>query len=262
MQKRKILFFDIDGTLLSEKTHTIPSSAIQALEKVKKQGHLIFINTGRPISTIDQCIQDLPIDGYICGCGTYITYHDQVLYHHTLKSERCYEIAHLIKENKIDGVLESYDGVYFNQNIKNNDLKEMKERYLQRNFPVYDMNHPYLQFDKFAVWFDHNIDDFRKNILQDFDIIERSHEMLEIVPQGHSKATGIQFLVDYFHSHLDDCYVFGDSYNDESMLRYVKHSIVMANGDQAMKDIAYFITKDIEEGGLAYALNHFHLTGE
>ena len=59
MKDRKLLFFDIDGTLLSEKTHTVPQSAKEALKKAKENGHLIFINTGRPISTIDQEIHDL-----------------------------------------------------------------------------------------------------------------------------------------------------------------------------------------------------------
>ena len=204
MKDRKLLFFDIDGTLLSEKTHTVPQSAKEALKKAKENGHLIFINTGRPISTIDQEIHNLNPDGYICGCGTYITYHDQVIYHHQLSKERCKEIA-------------------------------------------------------FTIWFDHDIQAFRDNISQDFDIIERSEEMWEIVPKNHSKATGIQTVADDFKSDLDHCYVFGDSFNDESMLRYVKHSIVMANGVQAMKDIAYFVTKDIEDDGIAYALEKLDL---
>ena len=33
MKDRKLLFFDIDGTLLSEKTHTVPQSAKEALKK-------------------------------------------------------------------------------------------------------------------------------------------------------------------------------------------------------------------------------------
>lgn len=106
MKDRKLLFFDIDGTLLSEKTHTVPQSAKEALKKAKENGHLIFINTGRPISTIDQEIHDLNPDGYICGCGTYITYHDKVIYHHQLSKERCKEIASLIKKYEIDAVLE------------------------------------------------------------------------------------------------------------------------------------------------------------
>ena len=181
------------------------------------------------------------------------------MYHHQLSKERCKEIASLIKKYEIDAVLESKDHVYFNENIKNPFVREIKERYTNNGFNVSSSTDPNLSFDKFTIWFDHDISEFRKNILKDFDIIERSEEMLEIVPKGHSKATGIQTVADDFKSDLDHCYVFGDSFNDESMLRYVKHSIVMANGVQAMKDIAYFVTKDIEDDGIAYALEKLEL---
>ena len=72
MENRKILFFDIDGTLLSHRTLTIPESAKRAVRKAKENGHLIFINTGRTISVINKEIKDLGFDGYICGCGSYI----------------------------------------------------------------------------------------------------------------------------------------------------------------------------------------------
>ncbi len=38
----KIMFFDIDGTLLSEKTHSIPESTITALKKAKENGILFL----------------------------------------------------------------------------------------------------------------------------------------------------------------------------------------------------------------------------
>ena len=44
----KALFFDIDGTLVSFKTHHIPVSTIEALETAKAKGIQIFISTGRP----------------------------------------------------------------------------------------------------------------------------------------------------------------------------------------------------------------------
>ena len=119
MKDRKLLFFDIDGTLLSEKTHTVPQSA-------------------KPISTIDQEIHDLTPDGYICGCGTYITYHDQVIYHHQLSKERCKEIASLIKKYEIDAVLESKDNVYFNTHIKNSFVQGIQQVKIQI-FPLINL---------------------------------------------------------------------------------------------------------------------------
>ena len=78
--KKAALFFDIDGTILSEETKEIPKSAIEALLEVKKKGHLLFINTGRTMCSIPAELKQFAFDGYLCGCGTYLTYHDEVLF--------------------------------------------------------------------------------------------------------------------------------------------------------------------------------------
>ena len=54
MNKMKALFFDIDGTLLSEKTRQIPESAKEALKEARRRGHLVFINTGRVYCHLSQ----------------------------------------------------------------------------------------------------------------------------------------------------------------------------------------------------------------
>lgn len=68
----KALFFDIDGTLVSFKTHTIPDSTIQALTAAKSKGIEIYISTGRPYPLINNisAIEHL-IDGYITANGAY-----------------------------------------------------------------------------------------------------------------------------------------------------------------------------------------------
>lgn len=45
----KALFFDIDGTLVSFKTHEIPQSTIDAIVRAHQKGIQIFISTGRPL---------------------------------------------------------------------------------------------------------------------------------------------------------------------------------------------------------------------
>lgn len=260
MNTRKIMFFDIDGTLLSEKTATIPKSTIIALQKAKEKGHLLFINTGRPISTIDQCVKDLQPDGYVCGCGTYIQYKGNVLFSKTLSKKRCLEIIKEVKANNIDAVLEGKKAVYFDNAIRHPFPANIKEVYIKNGFKVLSFEEPTITFDKFAIWFDEqsNIEAFKNSIL-DFEYIVRGPDFGEIVPLGHSKATGIQFLLDYFNMDKEDCYVFGDSMNDESMLTYVKHAIVMGNGEPALFEHAYYVTKDIEEDGIYHALKHLQL---
>ena len=77
--QHQLLFFDIDGTLLSNATHQIPESALSAIAAAQKNGHLVFINTGRTIRTMPSFLKTLGFDGYLCGCGTRIVYHDEIL---------------------------------------------------------------------------------------------------------------------------------------------------------------------------------------
>lgn len=260
MRNRKILFFDIDGTLLIEDTQSVPESTKLALQKAKENGHLVFINTGRPYATIDTVIKDLHPDGYVCGCGTYISYHNQILYTKTLSKERCKQIVALLKETGVEGLLEGQDAVFFDSSIRHPFLQFVKNRYQNAGFNVRDISEDTVIFDKFAVWFDEfaNIDIFKENI-PDFTYIVRGKDFGEIVPKECSKATGIQFLSSYFDTKLDNCYVFGDSSNDESMLSYVKHSIVMGNGDPYLFKYAHYVTKPVDKDGIKHALEYLQL---
>ena len=52
MDNISALFFDIDGTLVSFKTHQIPRSTVEAIAKAKENGVGIYISTGRPLQII------------------------------------------------------------------------------------------------------------------------------------------------------------------------------------------------------------------
>ncbi len=66
----KAAFFDIDGTLVSFKTHSIPESAKQAIAELKRKGIKTFIATGRPLFAINN-LEDLEFDGFITLNGAY-----------------------------------------------------------------------------------------------------------------------------------------------------------------------------------------------
>ena len=56
----KALFFDIDGTLVSMNTHTIPTSAVESIAQAKRKGVKVFIATGRPYAIINNIDSILP----------------------------------------------------------------------------------------------------------------------------------------------------------------------------------------------------------
>lgn len=64
----KAIFFDIDGTLVSFKTHEVPLSAKNAIHEVRKRGIKVFIATGRPLPFINN-LEGVEYDGIMSVTG-------------------------------------------------------------------------------------------------------------------------------------------------------------------------------------------------
>ena len=65
----KALFFDIDGTLVSFATHTVPESTLQAIHQARLNGVKVFICTGRPLQFVNN-LQGVEYDGMVCATGS------------------------------------------------------------------------------------------------------------------------------------------------------------------------------------------------
>jgi len=260
--EKKIIFFDIDGTLFHEQKHIIPESTIQAMKKAQDNGHLCVINTGRTLSIIENTLKEFPFDAYICGCGTYIEYHNKTIFHTELDEKLRKEIIQKVFECHVDAVLEGRHNVYFKENGFDNEVADFKQRYINQGFPVHDYNQDsVVVFDKLAVWYDSrsDIDTFKQFLTPYFDIIQRADNFIEIVPIGYSKASGIQMLADYLNISIDHTISIGDSTNDLPMLTYTKESVAMGNSNPILFDKVTYITDDIDHDGIYNALKHFEI---
>ncbi|MBS6194929.1 MAG: HAD family phosphatase [Clostridiales bacterium] len=258
---KKALFFDIDGTLLSEVTGQVPESAIESLKKAHKQGHLTFINTGRTICSIPAELKSLPFSGFICGCGTYITYGDEVIFSRSIPHERGREIIRTIQECNGDMVLEGQEDCYFSLRRSRFDALEMTRRYFEPmglGIETYVENDNF-DFDKFVIYVDDKTDQktLFSRLEKDLSIMDRKNGFYELVPKEYSKASAIGYVLDYFSVDLDDAYVFGDSSNDLSMFAYVPHAVAMGNHDEVLDPYTEFVTKTVEDDGIAYAMKHY-----
>lgn len=258
-----MIFFDIDGTIITENTHVIPKGTIKAIKKARKNGHLVFINTGRTFFNVTENIRNIGFDGYICGCGTYIYYNGTPLLAKSIPHETCAQIIKKLRECNIDAIFEEVNNVFFDQTKPaTGELAEIKDQFRKQMFDVSkSWDDPDIVFDKFVTWVNKNSDfeTFYSYITKDFDYIDRGNNLGEIVPKGYSKATGIKFLQEYFNIPLEDCYAIGDSSNDLPMLQYVPHSIAMGNSTPLLFNLVSFVTRDIEDNGIEHALLHYNI---
>lgn len=265
--KRKIAFFDIDGTLTSEIDGQIPQNTKNAISKARENGHLMFINTGRCMQNVEKRFRDIGFDGYVCGCGTniYCSKNNQLT--EILSVEQPHEIVMKILNHArnfpLDLLFESKKEVRFDTKrplITPGGIRQYNS-FIKRN---YDMSHDPesedFTCDKFVIWFNdiNDLDSFTKVSDQYFTCIDRGGNFREFVPHGYSKATGIQYILDYYELTLDSAYALGDSNNDLSMLTYVKHSIAMGNASpNSLFDQVSYVTSNASQNGIEQALKHF-----
>ncbi len=259
--ERKIIFFDIDGTILSHRNYTISASTKSAIRKAKEKGHLTFVNTGRTFSEIDEEVKSVGFDGYVCGCGTCIYHDSSIIFHTKLESDIRKNIIRDLERLNINAVMEGNHAIYFNRQLVNPKLQHLYDMYKNLGFNVRTYDDPDMVFDKFCIWIDlksdvHAFCDIYKDQL---DFISRENLFLEVIPKGYSKATGIKYLLSHLNLPHESTYAFGDSANDLTMLNYVKHSIGMGNSEEEIKKIVTYITKDVDDDGIAHALKHFNI---
>lgn len=260
---RKVLFFDVDGTLLSEKTHTMPESAVQAISESRKKGNLVFINSGRTLSLLGPIRDIVEVDGYLCGCGTCVAAEGQILYHHQIPHERGLEIRRNVLAYDFDGVLEASDGCYFRkERSRFAQLEKIREGLSGTGCisPAGWEEDDY-DYDKLCVMADEASDreGFFESLKPDMEVIDRGNGFYECVPAGHSKATAIQLILEKYNIPLEDAYVFGDSTNDLSMFEYAVNAVLMGHHDKELEPYSTFTTKTVEEDGIAYAMKELDL---
>ena len=263
MSSRKALFFDVDGTLLDEKTRRIPESAVKAVQEARRQGHLAFVNSGRVSRLLDSVRDMIEMDGWLCGCGTYLIAGGRELYARSIPHERGVEIRRLLKQHRIEGMLEGKGGCYLPEAVSWMPAIERSRRLIAAQgalspLPLEDESYDY---DKFCCITDENSDKegFFGNLQADFDIIDRGNNFWECVPKGHSKATAIAAVLKEYGLSLEDAYVFGDSTNDLPMFAYAKNRVLMGKHDRELEVFDSFLTRNVEEDGIAWALKQLGL---
>lgn len=261
---RKAVFFDIDGTIISDDGKSyIPESTKTAIKALRKQGNLSFINTGRTIMNVDEEIRFLGFDGYVCGCGTYILFDNRVILKRTVSQNICEKTVKIIRECDFVPLYERFDGFFSDPLCRMlPEPKALFDKFKNQGKDTSKTTQsPDFGFDKFVAWYDENsrLDAFKKAIDNDFDYIDRGWGFCEIVPKGFSKGNGIKSICEILGIDIKDTYAIGDSLNDAPMLEAAGTAIAMGNSHKDLIMYADFVTKRLEDDGIEYALKHFDL---
>ena len=265
--KKAALFFDVDGTLVDDRTKVVPVSTLRALEQARQNGHLVFINTGRTACNTLDSMKQIPVDGYVCGCGTEIIYQGNVLMHSTLTEKQCKDYIKAIHECRMEGVLEASDDMYFQKNVSRfPEIEDIRERMGKDwGFGIKkSIEDGGFIYDKMFLLSDETSDvvKFIKMVSDGLEVIDRRHGSYECIQKQYTKATGIEFMRKYLGYDMDQIYVFGDSSNDLTMFEYATHTVAMKDHDSILEPYTEYVTDSVMHDGIEKAMKHYHLIAE
>lgn len=259
---KKLIFFDIDGTLSSEVTGEIPESTKKAIAQAKENGHKVFINTGRTYFSIGREFKDMGFDGYICGCGTHIYYHGKKLLNSEIPHDLCVRTGKLLRKNQVPVFYEADRNIFFDFTYPNPWLEMAREMFGTQGRDIEELfADESLTYDKCLIFLkpEQQEGEIKKFLDSNFYGISRGEGIWEVTQREYTKATGIQFMCDYLNADIKDSFAVGDSENDLDMLKAAGTSIAMGNGKKEIMAYCDYVTKPIDQDGIYHALKHFRI---
>ncbi|HAY3538271.1 Cof-type HAD-IIB family hydrolase [Elizabethkingia anophelis] len=253
----KAVFFDIDGTLLSFKTHKVPASTEEAIRILKERGIHVFVSTGRSYNDIGH-IRYLDFDGFITYNGGYcITKEGEVLFKKCINPNDVKALLNYADNNPLSFSLMSEHG-----NFIHDVTPEIAGMYAHLNLPIpplVDMSNTdtenVLQGNIFISSEEEAA--FMAQVMPDSVASRWSPLFADVNPSGQSKQVGIEVFCKHYGIDVSQTMAFGDGGNDITMLKYVALGVAMGNANPEVKEIADYVTDDIDNDGILKALKHF-----
>lgn len=276
---KKAIFLDIDGTLVNHHGK-IPDSAREAIAAARKNGHVIFVCTGRSRAEIPEEIFKMNLDGIIGAAGGYVELEGKAIHEVYIPKEEVTHIVNFFEANHIEFYLEATSQVYaskggkaylmamMNANIaRYPDAKEDLERnmlsfiaYMQDEGDIIREDINKVTFMGAQLSLKEVQEEFKENFVAIPGSYGREGELCgELMLKEVHKATGIEIVLKALGIEQKDTYAYGDSYNDIEMLQYVACGVAMSNGAEALKKVADDITDSPDEDGLYKSFKKYGL---
>lgn len=266
---KKVVFLDVDGTLLDENKE-LPDSAIEAIREMKAAGNLCFLSTGRNLAQIRE-FDFLNLDGAILLNGAAVFLNGEMIINNVLESRQVRQLLEYAEAIGAGVHILTLNNVYSDDNWNRQKISFLKSC-LQLTAEAFEKR---AKEDSPIDWFNNedvykidirfpsietresyrNMVDDSVHMFSDSGYYSRGGSYYaEVNRSDSSKGIAVESLLKILKIDRENAYGFGDSNNDISMLQACGNRVVVENGTQAVKEYADLIADRPENDGIYKAV--------
>lgn len=265
----QLAVIDVDGTLIN-KQGRISEADKKAISQAREKGITVALSTGRVVPACTYLLKELGLDGFHIFCDGALVYNPdtaQTCYSQPLSCEPLLSAIDFVREQSI--YLELYTILDYYVEYENWSAKMHRE--------FFHISPTVTDFKKIALRQDvqkielmvHNTAErsgaefFMSRFEDDFHFsIARAPaypevEFVNVLSPGVSKGQALEKMAAQMGISLRNVIAFGDGSNDLPLFRAAGFGVAMGNARAELKEIADYVTLDVEESGLAAAFSKF-----
>lgn len=273
----KLVALDLDGTLLDSKKH-LSARNRRALEECVEKGIYVVPATGRTVLGIPEELKAMPGIRYAITLNGGVLIDmakNRVIDERKLDCQAALEILEVVS-----GFHVMYDAYIEGMGISESRFYDHLDEYnipeeIQKLVRITRMVVPNIEdhirqsdvpVEKINLYCSSLKDreTIRTLLAERNDIIISSslENNLEINALGATKGQGIRRLADHLGLGIEETMACGDGENDLTMIQMAGIGVAMANGEEALKTLADYVTATNDEDGVAQAIERFALSSE
>ncbi|MBP7952604.1 MAG: HAD family hydrolase [Enterococcus sp.] len=254
---RKLLAFDIDGTILDSNKRPLPST-LEALDALRKAGHFVTLATGRSRFLAESVIRELQFENYILCNGAAGFFNHQQVFKETLDQQALTTLIEVCQARGIDTAIVQLDQ---SKRLSSFDLEKMQDAMTSFGSTASELGE--LAHDdevyQALAYYEKDCDPLFEGQHPAFNFVRWHEKCVDVIPANGSKARTLLALAERLGIDRADIIGFGDGLNDREMLRESGIGVAMGNASLLVQQEADLVTKDHNHDGIWHALKELHL---
>ncbi|MCL7748295.1 Cof-type HAD-IIB family hydrolase [Halalkalibacter alkaliphilus] len=261
MSKHKILFLDIDGTILKP-DDSIEQSTKEAVSQVQEKGLEVFLATGRPLHEIKEIGEELNIDSFIGYNGAYAVHKGSDILLEKMDSNTIQFFLELAKEKGHEAIM------YTNEK---NVLTSCDSPVLDEFIRHFHLRHNVLYSQEFLnnilgvtlINLGENESSLYEKVgnvhLAPVNVGEFKEHAYDVIRDQVNKGFAVKKVLEVLAIKKDEAIAFGDGLNDKEMLASVGDGFAMGNAHQELFSYAKHKTTEVTNSGVFNGLKKLGL---